>query len=65
MKLQKSLTVRVPARGEWSGLVLISVSSSLIAACIHSLFVFHRGDRLYNAELGFFFDDGPQTERAV
>ncbi len=51
--------MRIPARGEWLGLVLMSFSASLIAACIHSLYVFDRGSRLYNAELGgFFFNDG-------
>lgn len=51
--------MQVPARGEWFGFVLMSISAWLIAACIHSLYVFDRGSRLYNAELGgFFFNDG-------
>jgi hypothetical protein len=37
---------------DWFALALMSLAAPAIAACIHSICVFHRGFRLYNAEIG-------------
>ena len=44
--------MRLPEWTDWFTLVLMSFSSPLIAAYIHSVCVFQRGFRLYNAEIG-------------
>jgi hypothetical protein len=52
MTFHQPFRVRLPAWADWFALVLMSLAAPAIAACIHSICVFHRGIRLYNAEIG-------------
>src|SRR5262249_55884173 len=54
MSLRQSLHERVE-RLDVLGLALMSLGAPWIAAYIHSASVFHRGIRLYNAEVGGMF----------
>jgi hypothetical protein len=58
MSFYKPFRVRLPAWADWFTLALISLAAPLIAACIHSLYVFWRGIRLYNAEIGGIYFNG-------
>src|SRR5215470_731246 len=58
MSFQQSLGVRLPPRADWLGLALMALSAPMIAGYIHSICVFHRGIRLYNAEIGGIFFNG-------
>jgi hypothetical protein len=52
MTFYQPFRVRLPAWADWFALVLMSLAAPAIAACIHSICVFHRGWRFYNAEIG-------------
>jgi hypothetical protein len=52
MTYRHPLWIRLPAWSDWLSLVLMSFAAPLIAAFFHSAWVFHRGIRLYNAEIG-------------
>ena len=64
MSIHESFRVRLPAWSDWFSLAFISVAAPAAAACIHSVFVFHRGFRLYNAEIGgpYFSPGGPNWQ---
>ena len=61
MNLIHSFKSRLPAWSDWISLVLMSLASPWLAAYIHSVFVFNRGFRFYNAEVGgaYFHTSGP------
>ena len=50
--------------GEWFGLGLMAMAAPLVAAEIHSLWVFHQDFRLYNAEIGgsYFLNMGGKVD---
>jgi hypothetical protein len=58
MSFYKPFRVRLRAWADWFALALISFAAPLIAAYIHSLYVFERGFRLYNAEIGGIYFHG-------
>lgn len=55
------LQMRLPEWSDWLSLVFMSFAAPITAAFIHSAWVFHRGIRLYNAEIGgaYFHGAGP------
>jgi hypothetical protein len=61
MNPQELLTRRLPRWSDWVTLGFMSLAAPWIAACIHSVWVFHRGTGLYNAEVGglYFHGRGP------
>lgn len=63
MTFHQPFRVRLPAWADWFALILMSIAAPVIAACIHSIWVFHRGFRLYNAEIGgaYFHQNIGQT----
>jgi len=55
MKFTQLLQKQLPRRDNWIGLLLMAYAAAIVAAYIHSLLVFHRGTRLYQAEIGGFY----------
>jgi hypothetical protein len=61
MNLYQPFRVRLPAWADWFALALMSLGAPLIAASIHSLCVFQRGFRVYNAEIGGAYFHGSRA----
>lgn len=59
--------VRLPAWADWFALAFMSLAAPVAAACIHSVCVFHRGFRLFNAEIGgpYFHEGGPNWQPGI
>lgn len=49
---------RLPVWADWLALVLMSFAAPLLAAWIHSFYVFEYGFRFYNAEIGGIYFRG-------
>jgi hypothetical protein len=52
---------RFPAWADWIALGFMALAVPVIAAFIHSWFVYHRGYRLYNAEIGGAYFHGREA----
>jgi hypothetical protein len=61
MSIFQSFKLRFPAWADWFALALMAFSAPVIAAFIHSLFVYHSGFRLYNAEFGGAYFHGREA----
>ena len=60
MNLPQLFKAELRLQWDWFGLVLMAFSAPWISALVHSAWVFHRGTRLYNAEVGGVFFDPSQ-----
>jgi len=65
MTLYQPFRVRIPAWADWLALALMAIAAPAIAACIHSICVFHSGFRLYNAEIGGAYFHGSAERPGV
>lgn len=62
MDFIRTLRHRFPPHIDWFVLAFLGVAAPLIASAIHSLFIYHDGLRLYNAEIGgTYFRGGGST----
>lgn len=52
MKIWDTLRRNLPPSTDWYSLLFMAATAPIVAACVHSLCVFSRGFRLYNAEIG-------------
>ncbi len=66
MTFDHPLQKRLPAWSDWLTLALMSLAAPWVAGYIHSVFVFQRGIRLYNAEVGgIYFGSMPQPQPSL
>ena len=61
MSVRQLLNLRLLSRTDWFGLGLMALAAPWTAGCIHSVSVYRRGTRLYNAEVGGIFFGGGMT----
>ena|SRR5260221_10921002 len=67
MRASESFYGPLPAWAGWVTLALMSIAAPVVAGSIHSLRVFQRGFRLYNAEVGdaYFWNGGVGRESVI
>lgn len=67
MRAFESFNRPLPSWADWTTLALMSFAAPVVAGSIHSLCVFQRDFRLYNAEVGgdFFWNGGVGKESLV